>query len=48
VVSVYGDLLKEVTHAQFQRATAHTNANVTRILKNKGKMKNINDCVFEA
>lgn len=48
VVSVYGDLLKEVTHAQFQRATAHTNANVTRILKNKGKMKNVNDCVFEA
>jgi hypothetical protein len=48
VVGVYGDLLKEVTHAQFQRATAHTNANVTRILKNKGKMKNINDCVFEA
>lgn len=47
VVNVYGDLLKEVTHAQFQRATAHTTANVTRILANKGKMKNVNDCVFE-
>jgi hypothetical protein len=47
VVSVYGDLLKEVTHAQLQRVTAHTNANVKRILSNKSKMKSVNDCVFE-
>jgi len=47
VVGVYGDLLKEVTHAQLQRVTAHTNANVKRILSNKGRMKSVNDCVFE-
>ncbi len=47
VVSGYGDLLKEVTHAQLQRVTAHTNANVKRILSNKGRMKSVNDCVFE-
>lgn len=47
VVKVYGDLLKEVTHAQLQRVTAHTTANVKRILSNKGRMKSVDDCVFE-
>jgi hypothetical protein len=47
VVSGYGDLLKEVTHAQLQRVTAHTTANVRRILSNKGRMTSVDDCVFE-
>jgi hypothetical protein len=38
IVSTYGDLLREVTHRQFQEACAHTNANVDRILA-KGKQR---------
>lgn len=47
VVRVYGDLLKEASHAQFSRACEHTNANVTRILSNKAKMHQTSNCVFE-
>lgn len=37
VVSTYGDLLREVTHRQFQEACDHTNANIERILAKKSK-----------
>lgn len=37
VGQVYGDLLKEVTHRQFQLACAHTNANVMRVIKERRK-----------
>ena len=47
VCQVYGDLLKEVTHAQFSAACAHTNANITRILNSKPSMHNVGGCVFE-
>ena len=47
IVSVYGDLLKECTHAQFAAACRHTNANVSRILSNKAKMHQSGECVFE-
>ena len=47
VVSVYGDLLKECTHAQFSAACRHTNANISRILSNKAKMHQSGECVFE-
>lgn len=47
VVSVYGDLLKECTHAQFAAACRHTNANISRILSNKAKMHQSGECVFE-
>ena len=35
VGEVYGDLLREVTHAQFKRARDHTIANLDRIIKQK-------------
>jgi hypothetical protein len=35
VVEVYGNLLKEISHAQFQAACNHTNANISRILNQK-------------
>lgn len=47
VVTVYGDLLKEATHAQFAAACRHTNANISRILRNKAKMHMAGECVFE-
>lgn len=47
IVSVYGDLLEECTHAQFAAACRHTNANVSRILSNKAKMHQSGECVFE-
>ena len=47
IVSVYGDLLKECTHAQFSAACRHTNANISRILSNKAKMHQYGGCVFE-
>lgn len=47
IVSVYGDLLKECTHAQFAAACRHTNANVSRALSNKAKMHHSGECVFE-
>lgn len=47
VVSVYGDLLKEATHAQFAAACAHTNANISRVLANKHRMHEVAGCVFE-
>lgn len=47
VVTVYGDLLKEATHAQFAAACRHTNANISRILSNKSKMHSAGECVFE-
>ncbi len=46
VCKVYGDLLKEASHAQFAAACAHTNANITRILNDK-KNARIGGCVFE-
>jgi hypothetical protein len=47
IVKVYGDLLKEASHAQFSRACQHTNANVTRILSNKAKMHQTGTVIFE-
>lgn len=47
IVSVYGDLLKECTHAQFAAACRHTNANISRIPSNKAKMHQSGECVFE-
>lgn len=47
VVNVYGDLLKEASHRQFAEACRHTNANVSRILRNKAKMHQAGECVFE-
>jgi hypothetical protein len=44
---VYGDLLKEVTHKQFQQACAHTNANVTRIIKSHKGVKEVSGCLIE-
>ena len=39
VVEVYGNLLKEISHAQFNAACQHTNANVSRILNQRdGRM----------
>lgn len=35
IVATYGDLLREVTHRQFQEACNHTNANIKRILAKK-------------
>lgn len=46
---VYGDLLKEVTHKFFQEACAHTDANVQRIIKQRGPgVKDIGGCLIEA
>jgi hypothetical protein len=36
VASVYGDLLSEITHKDFKAACAHTDANVKRILRQRG------------
>lgn len=48
VSQVYGDLLKEVTHRDFQAACAHTQANVDRITKQRGKGITVtNHCVIE-
>ena len=47
LVATYGSLLKEVSHGQFAKACAHTNANVDRILKNKHKMEIHGGCIFE-
>lgn len=46
VCKVYGDLLKEASHAQFAAACAHTDANITRILNDKKNVR-IGGCVFE-
>ena len=35
VAEVYGDLLKEITHSEFAAACAHTNANISRVLREK-------------
>lgn len=35
MVAVYGDLLREISRGDFQRACNHTDANVTRILSKK-------------
>lgn len=45
---VYGDLLKEITHKQFQLACAHTNANVMRIIKCRKGVKKIAGCLIES
>ena len=47
IVTVYGDLLKEASHRQFAEARKHTNANMTRVLRNKSKMYQTGECVFE-
>jgi hypothetical protein len=44
---VYGDLLKEITHKQFQMACAHTNANVARIIKCRKGVKKVSGCLIE-
>lgn len=47
LVSHYGSLLKEVSHAQFSRATTHTNANISRVLREKSKLLQVGGCVFD-
>jgi signal transduction histidine kinase len=47
ILSIYGDLLKEVSHLQFANACRHTTANMTRILSNKKQMHQTGSCVFE-
>jgi len=47
IVRTYGDLLKEVSHAQFYRACQHTNANISRILNNMNRLHQVGDCVFD-
>lgn len=47
IVSVYGDLLKEASHAQFASACRHTNANVDRIVRNRDRMHVVQKCIFE-
>ena len=45
---VYGDLLKEVTHKFFHQACDHTEANVNRIIKQKGSgVKDVHGCLIE-
>ena len=46
VVSVYGDLLKEVTHRQFTDACRHTDANVIRLRKSKD-VTNVAHCLLD-
>lgn len=36
VAQVYGDLLREITHKDFKAACAHTDANVSRIVRQRG------------
>ena len=36
VAQVYGDLLREITHRDFKAACAHTDANVMRIIRQRG------------
>lgn len=36
VAQVYGDLLREITHKDFKAARAHTDANVARIIRQRG------------
>jgi hypothetical protein len=36
VAEVYGDLLREITHKDFKAACAHTDANVQRIIRQRG------------
>ena len=47
VGDVYGNLLGEISHAQFLKCCNHTNANVSRIL-NKRDAKAIADVLWEA
>lgn len=35
VAEVYGDLLREISHADFARACNHTNANVGRVIRDR-------------
>lgn len=45
---VYGDLLKEVTHKFFHQACEHTEANVQRIIKQKGdRVTDVSGCLIE-
>ena len=47
VLTTYGDLLKEISHGQFARACAHTNANMARLLREKQAMRRAGNVVFE-
>lgn len=47
VSQVYGDLLKEVTHKEFQDACNHTDANVQRIVRQKGNVYSQGGCLVE-
>ena len=48
VGAVYGDLLREITHKDFQNACKHTDANIQRILKQRGpKIIESSQCLIE-
>ena len=48
VARVYGDLLREITHRDFKAACAHTDANVMRIIRQRGpKMVVKGGCILE-
>lgn len=48
VTEVYGDLLKEITHRDFKAACHHTDANVQRIIRQRGpKTVTKGGCILE-
>ena len=48
VGAVYGDLLREITHRDFQNACKHTDANIQRIVKQRGpKIIESSQCLIE-
>lgn len=47
VAATYGDLLKEISHGQFARACAHTDANIARLLADKERMRSAGPVLVE-
>lgn len=48
VTKVYGDLLREITHRDFKAACAHTDANVQRIIRQRGPKTTVKGgCILE-
>jgi hypothetical protein len=48
VSQVYGDLLREISHKDFKAACAHTDANVQRIIRQRGpKTVSKGGCILE-
>lgn len=48
LVRIYGDLLKEISHRDFKAACAHTDANVQRIIRQRGPKTVVKaGCIWE-